>query len=90
MKRNGFSSNSCVTRNLRRARRVLVAAGFLAVVAGLWPAPAQAKGGCIVYFVRFCGPTICCMQSCIECYDSQGNPIGDPYCGDPICFNKNV
>ena len=73
----------------RRIHRVLVVAGFLAIVAGLWPAPAQAVT-CKIYFVRICGPTICCIQSCINCYDAQGNPIGDPVCSDPICYNKNV
>lgn len=89
MKRKGFSSNSYVTRNLRRARRVLVAAGFLALGVGLWPSAAQAGISCKVKDFRACGVYECCLISCVYCFDSLGNEVGDPVCSDVFCYNLN-
>jgi hypothetical protein len=72
----------------RRIHRVLVVAVFLVAVAGLWPSPARALS-CTVVHLKWCGLYICCVQACTYCYDQQGNLVGDPICGDPICWNRN-
>jgi hypothetical protein len=73
-----------------RVYRVLVAAGVLASVVGLWPSPAQAKITCRIQDIRACGRYICCIESCIYCYDSITlELVGDIVCSDPTCWERN-
>jgi len=88
MKVKGFGSDSYVTRSLRRAHRVLAAAGLLALTVVLWPSPAQAKVTCKVVDLRVCGRLICCLQTCVYCEDASGNLVGEPACSEPICYYR--
>ena len=71
----------------RRIHRVLVVAGFLAIVAGLWPAPAHAAIRCKVQQFFHCTAYACCLQICTICEDGAGNII-DVSCGDTICWSQ--
>jgi hypothetical protein len=71
----------------RRIHRVLIVAGFLAMVAGLWPSPAQAIT-CKVQNYHWCSPYVCCAQTCVICYDALGNEVGDVVCSDAFCYDK--
>jgi len=72
----------------RRIHQVLVVAGLLAMVAGLWPSPAQAAISCKVQTFRSCGTYVCCFQICTICYDTQTGDIIDISCGDTICYDR--
>jgi hypothetical protein len=71
----------------RRIHRVLVVAGFLAIVGGLWPAPAHASISCRVLIFQHCAPYACCIQICTSCYNSQTG-ITDIECGDTECWSQ--
>ena len=71
----------------RRIHRVLVVAGFLAIVAGLWPAPAHASISCRTLQFFHCGDYVCCIQICTSCYNSQTG-ITDIECGDTTCWTQ--
>lgn len=89
MKRQGFSSNSCGTRNRRGFHRVLVAAGVLALGVSLSSSPAQAGVVCKVQDFRACGNYICCLMTCVYCIDTvTGDLVGDQVCSDPVCWSK--
>jgi hypothetical protein len=71
----------------RRIHRVLVVAGFLAIVAGLWPAPAHAAITCRVLQFLHCSQYACCLQICTSCFDSKTG-ITTLDCGDTVCWNQ--
>jgi hypothetical protein len=71
----------------RRIHRVLVAAGVLAAVAGLWPSRAQATISCRAQQFFSCSQYACCFQICTVCYNSQTG-ITDINCGDTTCWTK--
>jgi|HubBroStandDraft_3_1064219.scaffolds.fasta_scaffold25768_3 hypothetical protein len=53
----------------RRGRWLLAAKLFVLIVA-LCAVPAQAIVKCTVTDYRSCGRCICCLLTCIDCYDS--------------------
>ena len=50
---------------------------------------AQAGITCKVKDFRACGVYECCLISCVYCFDSLGNEVGDPVCSDVFCYNLN-
>ncbi len=73
---------------VRRNLRLLPAAGLFALIIGLCSSPAQAAaGGCQVRDFNGCYRTVCCIQTCLICYDSDGN-IVDITCSDTYCYEK--
>jgi len=75
-------------RSLKRGCRLLSAAALLAMVMGLWASPVQAvAGGCSVRDFKGCYRTVCCIQTCLICYDSEGN-IVDITCSDTYCYDS--
>jgi hypothetical protein len=85
MKRECFGSKSNATRRPTRGRRLLAAAGLLALAVG-FPSPAQAFV-CKVVDYRVCGRCICCLLTCVNCYDQTGALL-DSVCGETYCYNN--
>jgi hypothetical protein len=71
-----------------RIYRVLVVAGLLAMIVGLWPSPAQALVCKVVYF-HWCTAYTCCAQACVYCIDPvTGQLVGDVNCSDAFCWDR--
>jgi hypothetical protein len=87
MKLKGFSAY--VTTGPRRSHRLLAAAGLLALAMSFSPSPAQAFV-CKVQDYRVCGRCICCLLTCVNCFDPQTGALLDSVCGDTICYNNCV
>ena len=69
----------------RRSRWLLAAKLFVLIVA-LCAAPAQARVGCTITDIRTCGRCICCLVTCIDCYDpvtrTSSHDCSSVYCDD--------
>jgi hypothetical protein len=71
----------------RRIHRILVVAGLLAMIVGLWPSSAQALV-CKVQNFHWCSDYVCCVQTCVYCLDPvTGQPIGVE-CSDADCWDQ--
>jgi hypothetical protein len=69
--------------------RWLLAARMFVLMVALWAVPANAIPKCKITDYRSCGRCICCLFTCIDCYDpATGASSSD--CSDVTCYNTCV
>ena len=72
-----------------RRSRWLLAAKLFVLIGALCAAPAQAKVACTITDIRSCTQCICCLVTCIACFDSvTGDRSND--CSSVYCDNRCV